>query len=328
MPRNDSFVPSHEPLRTYESLHLQPDRTSGSFSFLNPTRARYHHKELDSQSSSPTKSPLLSEDIEVGKAIPKSPQHTSPVHYKWRARDNRKGRHALVIESTSNLDTASIEAPAPTHSFRAAGQGIWRMCTQFPYWNISYLVATIFTLGSVIWVMNAFFVYLPLAQPQTEFNTEILYGGGITAFIGATVFEIGSVLLMIEAVNENRAGCFGWALERLVEGEKGGKEKIKLRPDLGACAHHHTNKRNFVGKGDGGSYQFMCINHLLICSHCPRQLNLPSQHPAPPSPAPHRPAPPPPGNKTAAPPPPPSDPGNGSPPLTPSERTTSAKSAS
>ena len=328
MPRNGSFVPSHEPLRAYESLHLQSDRTSGSFSFLNPTRACYYHKDLGSQSSSPTKSPLLSKDIEVEKAIPGSPQYTSPVHYKWRARDNRKGRHALVIESTSSPETASIEVPAPTHSFRVAGQGIWRMCTQFPYWNISYLVATIFTLGSVIWVMNAFFVYLPLAQPQTEFNAEILYGGGITAFIGATVFEIGSVLLMIEAVNENRAGCFGWALERLVESEKGGDEKIRLRPDLGACAHHHTNKRNFVGKGDGRSYQYMYTSHPLICSHSLRQSNLPSPYPATPSLAPHQPAPPLLKKKTAARPPPPADLGNGSPPSTPSERTTSAKSAS
>ena len=83
------------------------------------------------------------------------------------------------------------------------------MTMQYPYWDVSWLVATIFTLGSVVWVINAFFSYLPLAQPGTSFNNEVLVGGGISAFIGATIFEIGSVLLMIEAVNENRSGCFG-----------------------------------------------------------------------------------------------------------------------
>jgi hypothetical protein len=85
-------------------------------------------------------------------------------------------------------------------------------------------------------------------DPQTQFPTEGLYTGGITAFIGATVFEIGSVLLMFEAVNENRTGCFGWALEKIMTGS--GHEhsgKTRLKPE--GCNHHHQNTKNFVGKG-------------------------------------------------------------------------------
>jgi hypothetical protein len=67
----------------------------------------------------------------------------------------------------------------------------------------------LFTIGSMIWVLNAMFVFLPFTNPESRFSGEKLYGGGITAFIGATVFEIGSILLMLEAVNENRVGCFG-----------------------------------------------------------------------------------------------------------------------
>lgn len=48
---------------------------------------------------------------------------------------------------------------------------------------------------------------------------------------------------MIEAVNENRADCFGWALEEVLE-EEG---LIRLKPD--GCVHHHKNKGNLVGKG-------------------------------------------------------------------------------
>lgn len=125
------------------------------------------------------------------------------------------------------------------------------MTTQYPYWDVSFLVAEIFTLSSVVWVLNAFLVYLPLAKPQTEFRTEILYGGGITAFIGATIFEVGSILLMLEAVNENRTGCFGWALEQVLEGHDEKGDRIAVRPEKNGCSHHHTNKKNLVGKSNG-----------------------------------------------------------------------------
>ena len=124
------------------------------------------------------------------------------------------------------------------------------MLTVYPVWDISYDVATVFTLGSVVWVINAFFVWLPLVRPNTEFKNEVLYGGGITAFIGATIFEAGSFLLMAEAVNENRTACFGWALERAFshDTESGSSDELRLRPLLSHCTHHHTNKRNLVGK--------------------------------------------------------------------------------
>jgi hypothetical protein len=119
------------------------------------------------------------------------------------------------------------------------------MFSTYPYWDVSYLVAVVFTLGSVVWCINAFFVWLPLQDPSTEFNGEIADAGGWTAFVGATIFEFGSILLMIEAVNENRADCFGWALEEALE-EKG---LMRLKP--AACIHHHKNKGNLIGKGKG-----------------------------------------------------------------------------
>lgn len=114
------------------------------------------------------------------------------------------------------------------------------MCTIYPYWDVSYLVAVVFTLGSIVWCINGFFIWLPDQIPSSEFDTEVLYGGGITAFIGATIFEFGSVLLMIEAVNENRSDCFGWAIEEALE------EHGFLRVREGNCTHHHVNKHAFI----------------------------------------------------------------------------------
>jgi hypothetical protein len=128
------------------------------------------------------------------------------------------------------------------------------MCTQFPVWDISYDVATIFTFGSVIWVINAFFVFLPLVRPATEFQNEELYGGGITAFIGATVFELGSFLLIAEAINEDRSGCFGWAVETSLshEAEKGASA-LRLRPSPSHCTHHHARRHKRKSVSQSGS---------------------------------------------------------------------------
>ena len=126
------------------------------------------------------------------------------------------GRHAIVVTPDTS-QKAKYLTPPSTSSLKETLKGIWRMFSTYPYWDVSYLVAVIFTLGSVVWCINAFFVWLPLQDPSTEFPGEIANAGGITAFIGATIFELGSILLMIEAVNENRADCFGWALEEVLE---------------------------------------------------------------------------------------------------------------
>jgi hypothetical protein len=94
----------------------------------------------------------------------------------------------------------------------------------------------------VVWCINGFFVWYPLYRPDTEFPGEVDSGGGITALIGATIFEIGATLAMLEAVNENRTDCFGWALERAVED---GLVVAKRHPE---CSHHHGNRRSLFGR--------------------------------------------------------------------------------
>lgn len=163
------------------------------------------------------------------------------------------GRHAITVALDNK---GKYLTPPPTNTLRETVKGIWRMFSTYPYWDVSYLVAVIFTLGSAVWCINAFFVWLPLQDPSTEFPDEIVTAGGITAFLGATIFEIGSVLLMIEAVNENRSDCFGWALEEALE-ESG---LIRIRPD-NKCKHHHHNKSSLLGygKASGGILNLGCL---------------------------------------------------------------------
>ncbi|KAI1542788.1 MFS-1 multi-domain protein, partial [Pyrenophora tritici-repentis] len=218
--RNKTFHPAREPGRHEARLQLEHDGATGPLPFLNPTRAHYRHGARPD------------------------------ARFKWTSRNDRKGRHAVVIDTKNTSAISKHTTPRPTSSIRTVARNIWRMLTYCPVWDVSYDVAFVFTLGSVIWVINAFFVYLPLVQPGTEFKTEELYGGGITAFIGATVFEIGSVLLIVEAVNEGRSGCFGWVVEQAIshQEEVGGG---MIWPSKSHCTHPHTRQY-----GDGSRHTY------------------------------------------------------------------------
>lgn len=234
MPRNSQFQTGREPLQDHAGLQLRRSHVSGPLPFLNPTRARYAPTDTHADAV----------------AVSAPAASTAPIEHLWRSRDNRKGRHALRVDYGVKHDDVEQAVPGSTSSIAAVGRGILRMATYAPYWDVSYLVATIFTLGSVIWIINAFFVWLPLEDAGTEFSGEITLGGGITAFIGATVFEIGSVLLLLEAVNESQTGCFGWALEKELKHAEGVPRAVTgAKADSRLCRHHHANQHNLVGTG-------------------------------------------------------------------------------
>jgi hypothetical protein len=75
----------------------------------------------------------------------------------------------------------------------------------------------------------------------------VALGGGATGCLGATIFEVGAALAMLEAVNENRTDCFGWALERAVED---GLVVVARRER--ECRHHHGNRRALFGSRRNG----------------------------------------------------------------------------
>lgn len=128
----------------------------------------------------------------------------------------------------------------PTSSPKAVLAGIKRMFTTCPWWDVSYLVAVFFTVGCLIFIACGLFAWLPIAFPATTFSDETTIASGWTAFIGATLFQIGAVLLVFEACNENRTGCFGWALERAFSGTD---EAIQAHGALNRCHHHHQRAK-------------------------------------------------------------------------------------
>lgn len=274
----------------FRGRHYAADHVTGPVPFLNPTTRllplqKPQHSGGDEQAAPQPPTAGGDEDGEPQKqpssSTPVPAQATTStatpagIYHIWRSRDNRKGRHALVL-TPSARDSTSLTGrqhqPRPlraTTTLRATLQGISRMFLRYPVWDVSYDVATIFTLGSAVWVLNGFLVLLPSVNPAAAWPGESEWGGGVSAVVGATIFEVGSVLLMLEAVNENRSDCFGWALGEALGGGCGGHgdgvdgdgdddegRLVLLRREKSRCRHHHRDKRGFLtrkGVDDGGA---------------------------------------------------------------------------
>ena len=60
------------------------------------------------------------------------------------------------------------------------------------------MIEQAFTIGSISWVINGFFVFLPILGTVSDANLE---AEGWTAWVGGTIFEIGGILMVLESLN-------------------------------------------------------------------------------------------------------------------------------
>lgn len=67
------------------------------------------------------------------------------------------------------------------------------------------------------------------------------YGCGITAFIGSCVFVLGSILLMMETVKDNRDAEFGWAVDQQWE-ENTGTTVYRVTPETKSGQGHKQHE--------------------------------------------------------------------------------------
>ena len=134
--------PANEPFRADKSLTLQRRHTYGVLPFLNLTRSRYHHflphrqhpgqTSTSSASNAPTNSsPGSSKQGSAGQApAPPGQTYASAIAFDWRSRDNRKGRHTLLVDP-SVLASSPFLVPKPTNSMGAIGANLMRMASSF-----------------------------------------------------------------------------------------------------------------------------------------------------------------------------------------------------
>ncbi|RDW67594.1 hypothetical protein BP6252_08990 [Coleophoma cylindrospora] len=81
---------------------------------------------------------------------------------------------------------------------------IKRMCTVFPYKDISWQVAVIFVFTNTIGTVNSFFGLLPLIASSTNFRNEKTIAAGVTLGFASTAFLCGIALGLLAAFNTDR----------------------------------------------------------------------------------------------------------------------------
>jgi hypothetical protein len=162
-PRNRHFH-TREPFQHDDRLTLQ--HAEGPFGFLNPTRAHFDHSGLATPSKDTTPDDQATShesvnDDENAKSSPKDQQPAAEamvpakdVRFLWRSRDNRKGRHPLLVRRAGPGEDTPFMTPRRTSHPREVLKTVIKTFTYFPIWDISWLVGFIFTWGSVVWVIN------------------------------------------------------------------------------------------------------------------------------------------------------------------------------
>lgn len=120
----------------------------------------------------------------------------------WTSRRARKGRyqpksHLVRISSKS---TGDPEAASAEHEVMLRVKAIEADIKPNLVLDISFWVAVAFTFGSAIWVVNGFLVWLPVLRPYLASRTFENTAAAL-AFLGGTVFEIGSYLMVVEALD-------------------------------------------------------------------------------------------------------------------------------
>lgn len=112
----------------FQGRHYDAKHSTGPVSALNPT-TRYHPV-----ANAPTNDTAS------------SPGKPSGAVYVWRSRDNRKGRHAMVLDPEHH-EQGRVVGATPTDSWRQALSGVSKMALDYPIWDVSYDVAVVFTIG-------------------------------------------------------------------------------------------------------------------------------------------------------------------------------------
>lgn len=173
----------------WRGRHYDADHITGPVGFLNPTtrllsvhRPKGHAGGAGGTGGAASAAPATPTEDGVTNGAPappppgdaakgpgspaleeRAPSSHTGAYALWRSRDNRKGRHALVLTPSAAEGRTGIAAPAAGYSNTLAAtlSGVGRMVLRYPVWDVSYDVAVVFTLGSVSGALPRLFLGRP-----------------------------------------------------------------------------------------------------------------------------------------------------------------------
>ncbi|KAH7312093.1 hypothetical protein BKA65DRAFT_558712 [Rhexocercosporidium sp. MPI-PUGE-AT-0058] len=143
------------------------------------------------------------------------------------------------VHSTAEL---VYEAQPPKQQTTRPVQRIKQMCTRFPWRDMSWMVGVTFTIGSAFFIVNGFFLLLPLTNPSTVFDSQ-LYWTGATGVVGGVIFILGGFAGVLEALNLNRGGQVTVIDGITLDGDV---SDMELKSDEEAMRHYSHNSSNLV----------------------------------------------------------------------------------
>jgi hypothetical protein len=145
---------------------------------------------------------------------------------EWQSRRSRKARYAPVPHIIASTDQS--HGSKGSHSANEATSDMENMLVNLrvqtlttikPHliMDVTFWLAVTFTLGSAIWVVNGehlvatarsikyscgtgFLVWMPILSPSLDTNA-FTNAAAASGFIGGSVFEVGSYLMVLEALN-------------------------------------------------------------------------------------------------------------------------------
>jgi len=128
----------------------------------------------------------------------------------WNSRGHRKGRHPEVEKGSG------LKAP-----------NRWYLtCTRRDLTNLSWWVGQIFIAGSIVWVVNGVYAVWPVLHTTSNtFSLQL----AVTAMIGGTLFEIGGILLVIEAMSPEEKVELGYEMHVTSKGADLTQQQRKRR---------------------------------------------------------------------------------------------------
>lgn len=252
-PRNSYFDQPYEPFRNNPSSDLNQDEIRGPFPNLNPTSAtlRYVGAEVQRIDSHGSEYVMSQERIDFDESA-----STTVVEYAWTARNNRKGRHAVIIHETCGESHSRKQHPkSQLTGIQAVLRNLRTMFTTFAWYNISWVNAVTLVFGCLTFVANGFLSLLPHAMSQYHSPPGAAYVQATLSIFGSMLFVYARFLSFTEAVSANRDGCFGWKAHSIAYVNETDNSTVRgsmtsLSPDKDACQHYHSDKSRLFGHRD------------------------------------------------------------------------------
>ncbi|KAJ9093530.1 hypothetical protein QFC21_006364 [Naganishia friedmannii] len=149
-----------------------------------------------------------------GRYAPKEHQIHNPHQHQQRSTSSSSSSSPSSTTSNGNAELADSDTKSLLGTAVIRLKSVESEFKPHLDADISFWIAVAFTVGSVVWVFNGFLVLLPFYHSSLN-PTTYFRSAAALAFLGGTIFEIGSYLMVVEAINRGRESNFGASLYHL-----------------------------------------------------------------------------------------------------------------